>query len=136
MEFIAGLGVRRKKIRKGLNFIFQELLTKSDEIWTYALFMPFLLFYRNCCLESIVGRTEIVLCFTQALRANIETLAIMATVSSETSVHGVVSPTTAVLTNAVFASCKVEPYKINEVVYCFYLIRITNSKCCPVAQSV
>ena len=86
--------------------------------------MPFLLFYRNCCLESIADRTESVLCFTQALRTNVETLVIKVTVASETSVHGVVSPTTAVLKNATFASYKVDPYKINEVVYCYYLIRI------------
>ena len=76
----------------------------------------FFLFCRNCCSESIVGRTESVLCFTQSLRANIETLAIKATVSFEPSVHGVVSPTTAVLTNAMFSSYKVDPYKISEVV--------------------
>lgn len=73
-------------------------------------------------------RTESGLCFTQSLGANIETLVIKATVSSQTSVHGVVSPTTTVLTNAVFASYKVDPYKINEMVYSYYLIRITNSK--------
>jgi hypothetical protein len=73
-------------------------------------------------------RTESVPCLTQFLRANIETLAIKPTVASETSVHGVVSPTTAVLTNAVFASYKVDPYKINEMMYCYYSIRITNSK--------
>jgi hypothetical protein len=61
-------------------------------------------------------RTESFLCFTQSLRANIETLAIKETVSSETSVQGVVSPTTAVLTNALFAGCELDPYKINEVV--------------------
>jgi hypothetical protein len=73
-------------------------------------------------------RNESVLCFIQSLRANIETLAIKATVSTETSVHGVLSPTTAVLTNAMFVGCKIDPYKINDVMECYYLIHTTNSK--------